>query len=183
MEQEDFITQLSGKQARAWHRTVARMLKDRDLADDVLQESWRRVLASQVSFPTRTEWEKYFTRTLVNTALDHGRERSRSTRLAADLEEAEGLADQEQDQLRSVLDGERARRDQRILREAMALVQGLPAGQRHAIVLLINKRPSETLQDISRREGVAVSTLRSRMYSGIRHLRRLLVRKGLLPLD
>lgn len=180
MRREDILTQLVGKHARNWRRTVNRILKDRDLTEDVLQESWRRVLASPVRLATPHDWENYFQRVLVNTARDHWKARTRRSLRSVLLEEAAQLADPRESALVQVLNNERRLRDHQMLREALTIISTLPLSQRQAIFLLIQKDPAETLAEISRREGIPVSTLRSRMRAGIRTIRRLLRQKGLL---
>lgn len=180
VRQEDLMKQLTNKHARSWRRTVNRILRDRDLTEDVVQESWRRVLNSRVNFQTPGDWENYFHRVLINTARDHGRARTRTGKISTTLDGAFHLADHKEDPLFGVLKKERRRRERYILQEVIHLMQALSPAQRQAIVLLINKGPAETLEAISRREGIAISTLRSRMYSGIRRIRRSLIKKGLL---
>lgn len=174
------MKQLTREHETSWRRMVRRITKSSELTEDVLQESLRRALSSRVLFKSVQDWERYFKRVLVNTALDHTKVRVKANKLSIALVNAVELADHKEDQLKRVLHMERQEQERQILREVRSLIPRLPPKQRQAILLLINQRESETLEDISRREGIAISTLRSRMMSGIRRIRRALIRSGLL---
>jgi RNA polymerase sigma-70 factor (ECF subfamily) len=164
--------------ARRWERRLYhflhRSLGDREEARDTCQEA---LLRAFVSIQTLREPE-HFATWLHRIAVNVGRDRSRSQK-RHDLRLV-GLDDEPVTELAAdeVSPHERAERAQVAarLRRVLAL---LPEEQRTAI--LLHEIEGFTSQEISSITGVPATTVRSRIFYGLKALRRMLPEHGLAP--
>jgi RNA polymerase sigma factor (sigma-70 family) len=180
MDREAILKDIAEKHHNLWKKLAYKIVKDAGVTDDVLQESWRKVLSSKANFLGHGDWENYFTRVVINTALDYWKEKVKLSQRVASLEEAFSLSDGKDSQLAEILREEEAQRYQALLREIDLSIQELPDSQREAIALLLLDENPDTLQAISQRQGVAISTLRSRLLGGIKRIQKDLRKKGIL---
>ena len=144
-------------------RYLIYLLGSRDLVDDLVQETWLRVLERGRTYDGQSRFEPWLFRVARNIALDTMRERPM---LSLDSNEGDGVSS-------SPASGEAspytlAARTQDAERLADAL-QTLEPVYREALVLRFQEDLS--LQEISVIVGAPVSTVASRIYRGLATLR------------
>ncbi len=145
-----------------------RILNDRQLAEDVVQEVFLRLWRSPTSYdPERGRFISWLMSVTRNRALDEQRRRSRRLRVEERDDEPgrEVVAhDAEDPQASAVLDEER-----RVVREAIAC---LPAEQRRVLELAYFRGLTQV--EIAGETGDPLGTVKTRIRLGVRKLREAL---------
>ena len=156
------LAELYDRYGRVAYGLALRILRDPSLAEDAVQEGFLAVWRSAGSFLAERAKPSTWILTLVHRrAVDLVRreERRRTSPPEAAAPESSESADQ-QAELRS---------RRRIVQEAL---RQLPADQREAIELAYYG--GFTQSEIAERLGQPLGTVKSRMFTGLRHLRDLL---------
>ena len=139
------------------YRYLQRLCRDRDVANDLFQEVWSKVIASRERYEVRAQFNTFLFRIAHNCAVDYfrrtGKLGSAHTADVAELEE--------------VLPGNEAERPETQLSEAQVkaafkqALDELPAEQRDVFVLY--EESGLSLEEIGKVTGVAMETAKSRL--------------------
>jgi RNA polymerase sigma-70 factor (ECF subfamily) len=151
---------------RRWAPRLSRFLSHAtgspESADDLLQETFLRVLRAAPRFESRGSAGAWVYRIAANLAYSHWRQRRRGAWLqpvAPDaLEIPTSAADPEQDRLRRTW-----------VRETRQAVQQLPAN--HRLVFLLKVESGLTYEEIGDVLGCPTGTAKSRLHHAVRKLR------------
>jgi RNA polymerase sigma-70 factor (ECF subfamily) len=154
---EDLFRQIQG-QVFAW---IVRIVRDRGVAEDLTVETFWRIYRARARFRPEGSFPAWAYRIATNLALNHLRRRRLEDELPEDLAQPDSP-------------------DAAMLREASEQVQQavrkLPAKLQVVVMLaLVEERP---YQEIAEALGIAVGTVKSRVFRAVRILRRELARMG-----
>lgn len=174
------------KHQRRLQALAGRIASNPDAAEDVLQESFARVLRAGKTFQTEGQALGFVRRTIVNTNIDHYRRRraqrlgpghvSLSSTQVSDSQAYPDLA--YQDPLERLLTREVDAATEEILKETRKALRELKPEHRQAIEAFFSTHRGA--KQFCRQNNIPYSTLRSRMLVGIDLIRKRLSRKGLL---
>jgi RNA polymerase sigma-70 factor, ECF subfamily len=147
------------------YRYLQRMCGRREVADDLFQEVWSKVIASRGRYEARAQFNTFLFRIAHNCAVDHFRRSGRPYEGAAqDIDDvAEQIGGAEHERPDAALAEAQVRSDFR-----RALEQ-LPPEQRDVFVLY--EESGLTLEEIGRISGVAMETAKSRLRYAVGKLR------------
>jgi RNA polymerase sigma-70 factor (ECF subfamily) len=147
------------------YRYLQRMCGRREVADDLFQEVWSKVIASRGRYEARAQFNTFLFRIAHNCAVDYFRRSGRPhERAAQDVDDlAEELGAVEHEQPDAALSEAQVRED---FRRALA---ELPPEQRDVFVLY--EESGLTLEEIGRITGVAMETAKSRLRYAVGKLR------------
>jgi RNA polymerase sigma factor (sigma-70 family) len=147
------------------YRYLQRMCGRREVADDLFQEVWSKVIASRSRYEARAQFNTFLFRIAHNCAVDYFRRSGRPhERAAQDVDDlAEELGAVEHEQPDAALSEVQVRDD---FRRALA---ELPPEQRDVFVLY--EESGLTLEEIGRITGVAMETAKSRLRYAVGKLR------------
>jgi len=139
------------------YRYLQRMCGRREVADDLFQEVWSKVIASRSRYEVRAQFNTFLFRIAHNCAVDYFRRSGRPHESAAqDVDEiAEEIGAAEHERPDAALSEAQVRSD---FRRALA---ELPPEQRDVFVLY--EESGLTLEEIGRITGVAMETAKSRL--------------------
>jgi RNA polymerase sigma-70 factor, ECF subfamily len=158
---------LYGRHRSALYRYLARHTRDAEVANDLFQEVWSKVIASRARYEPRAKFSTFLYRVAHNCFIDHCRRSAgRADRAVAnnedfDLENALPAASAD-------LPDTRAEHAQTLARYRSALVQ-LPAEQRDAFLLY--EESGLSLEEIGQITGVSMETAKSRLRYALAKLR------------
>jgi len=162
----DFLRALVGQYQYRLVRYFIYLLGKRDPVDDLVQETWLRVLERGRSYDGRSRFEPWLFTIARNLAIDHMRKKRMSS---IDVDES---LEQELEALTPVSNApspfEQAARTEDAQRLAHSL-QMLEPIYREALVLRFQEDLS--LQEMAAVIGASVSTVSSRIYRGLAALR------------
>ena len=172
----DGLGVLVARWQRPLYRFVYRMLPDREEARDVCQETFLRVLRRADRFREGGRFSTWMYQIALNLCRDHRRKSRRWSRIvddgALDDEGAPQVADASDAPDRPEIAAER--------HEVQAYVQRalerIPAEQRE--VLVLKEFEGLKFREIAEILGCPESTVKSRMYYGLRGLKAALTRDG-----
>ena len=147
------------------YRYLQRMCGRREVADDLFQEVWSKVIASRSRYEARAQFNTFLFRIAHNCAVDYFRRSRRPQENAAqDVDEiAEEIGAAEHERPDAALSEAQVRSD---FRRALA---ELPPEQRDVFVLY--EESGLTLEEIGRITGVAMETAKSRLRYAVGKLR------------
>jgi RNA polymerase sigma-70 factor (ECF subfamily) len=147
------------------YRYLQRMCGRREVADDLFQEVWSKVIASRGRYEARAQFNTFLFRIAHNCAIDYFRRSVRTHENAAqDIDDvAEQIGGAEYERPDAALSEAQVRSD---FRRALA---ELPAEQRDVFVLY--EESGLTLEEIGRITGVAMETAKSRLRYAVGKLR------------
>ena len=147
------------------YRYLQRLCHDRDVANDLFQEVWSKVIASRERYEVRAQFNTFLFRIAHNCAIDYfrrtGKPGAGQTADVAELEE--------------VLPGNESERPDAQLSQAEVkaafkrALDDLPAEQRDVFVLY--EESGLSLEEIGKVTGVAMETAKSRLRYAIGKLR------------
>ncbi len=149
------------------YRYLARHTRDPDIANDLFQEVWSKVIASRARYEPRAKFTTFLYRVAHNCFIDHCRRSCRRTGRATasreelDLENALPAAAAD-------LPDARAEHAQTLARYRVALA-ALPAEQRDAFLLY--EESGLSLEEIGQVTGVSMETAKSRLRYALAKLR------------
>ena len=146
------------------YRYLQRMCKQPDMANDVFQEAWSKVIAQRDGYEVRAQFKTFLYTIARNAALDAMRRNSaQHINDWTDIDDhAHALAD-DSPSLETQLTAEQLKQDLR--RE----LEKLPAVQREAFVLF--EEAELNLHDIALITGVTMETAKSRLRYAVNKLR------------
>jgi RNA polymerase sigma-70 factor (ECF subfamily) len=147
------------------YRYLQRMCGRREVADDLFQEVWSKVIANRSRYEVRAQFNTFLFRIAHNCAVDYFRRSGRPhERAAQDVDEiAEEIGAAEHERPDAALSEAQVRSD---FRRALA---ELPPEQRDVFVLY--EESGLTLEEIGRITGVAMETAKSRLRYAVGKLR------------
>lgn len=157
--------QLYARHRAPLYRYLQRLCRDKDVANDLFQEVWGKVIASRERYEPRAQFNTFLFRIAHNCAMDHFR---RAGRLAT-----EGASDVEE--LQNVLAGNESERPDSKMSQAQVksdfnrALEALPPEQRDVFVLY--EESGLSLEEIGRITGVAMETAKSRLRYAVNKLR------------
>jgi RNA polymerase sigma-70 factor (ECF subfamily) len=153
------------KHKGALYRYLQRMCRDRDVANDLFQEVWSRVIASRDRYEIRAQFTTFLFQIAHNCAIDHfrrmDRKREKQTEDVEEIQDRLPGAESERPE-------ERAQESE--LRDAYKrALQRLPEEQRQAFVL--REEGGFSLEEIGKITGVTMETAKSRLRYALSKLR------------
>lgn len=147
------------------YRYLQRMCRNKELCNDLFQETWSKVIASRERYQVKAQFTTYLFHVAHNCAIDHFRRTARQHTSRTD----------DFDELQDRLPGADADRPDSKVSEAQlqkafesALAQ-LPDEQRHVFVL--REETGLTLEEIGQVTGVTMETAKSRLRYALGKLR------------
>ena len=154
---------------------MRQILFDHSSIDDVLQDTFARLLQKNKSFANEKEAFRYLRRAVLNTAIDYYRRLNRQNALT----KFSSLNPEEtSNPLTTLIRREDEQRQNLLLLEIKKALKTLPPKQKEAIDLIFS-RNGQKLQEICEEKRIPYFTLRSRMLSAVDHIRKQLKTKGL----
>jgi RNA polymerase sigma-70 factor, ECF subfamily len=147
------------------YRYLQRLCRNAEVANDLFQEVWGKVIASRERYEVRAQFNTFLFRIARNCAIDYFRRTGRVP--------ASKLADV--DDLEEILPGSEADRPDAQLSEMQVNVafkqalEALPAEQRDVFVLY--EESGLSLEEIGKVTGVAMETAKSRLRYAVTKLR------------
>lgn len=147
------------------HRYLQRLCMNREVADDLFQEVWSKVIASRGRYEARAQFNTFLFRIAHNCAMDYLRRAGRRHEgHVQDVDQlAQQLQDAEHERPEAQLAGSQLHED---FRRAL---DHLPAEQRN--VFLLYEESGLTLEEIGRITGVSMETAKSRLRYAVSKLR------------
>ena len=146
------------------YRYLKRMCRSDDVASDLFQEVWSKVIASRERYEVRAQFNTFLYRIAHNCMVDHFRKAGRTQNAAQDV-----------DALAEELAGAPHERPDQALSEAQlrahfrSALDSLPPEQRD--VFMLYEESGLSLEDIGRITGVAMETAKSRLRYALTKLR------------
>lgn len=156
---------LYGRHKGGLYRYLQRLCRDQDIANDLFQEVWGKVIASRERYEPRAQFNTFLFRIAHNCAVDYFRRAGRQHlgRMADVDELEEGLPDSSIPQPDAqVSDGE-------VRASFKQALEQLPDEQREAFLLY--EETGLSLEEIGKITGVAMETAKSRLRYALRKLR------------
>ena len=156
---------LYSRHRAALYRYLVRQARDTEIANDLFQEVWSRVIVNRVRYEPRAKFRTFLFTLAHNCFIDHCR-RLKSRPAGASVDEADAadlLATDDDSRPESAL--ERAETTRRY-RAALAT---LPQEQRD--VYLLHEESDLSLEEIARVTGVGTETAKSRLRYAVGKLR------------
>ncbi len=159
-----------------WLCFIGRILRNRADAEDVLQESVRRLLARDRSLESEDEVRMYLSRVIGNATIDlyHARKRERGKRMP--LQESMCSTAAESDPHGSMELKESSLRRERLMGLVEEGLTRLPVKEYEALRLTVLEPGGTSIRDAGALSGIPYSTLRHRTIKGLRMLRRFIRR-------
>jgi len=156
---------LYSRHRAALYRYLVRQCRDGEVANDLFQEVWSRVVVNRGRYEPRAKFRTFLFTLAHNCFIDHCRRvRARPAGLGIDDADAADLLPASDDSL-----PERAlERDEDSLRYRAALA-ALPAEQRD--VYLLHEESDLSLEEIARVTGVGTETAKSRLRYAVNKLK------------
>jgi RNA polymerase sigma-70 factor (ECF subfamily) len=151
----------------ALYRYLARHTRDPEIANDLFQEVWSKVIASRARYEPRAKFSTFLYRVAHNCFIDHYRRSAGHTERATvsnedfDLENVLPAAAAD-------LPDARAEHEQTLARYRTALAS-LPSDQRDAFLLY--EESGLSLEEIGQITGVSMETAKSRLRYALAKLR------------
>lgn len=181
-ESSVFIARINGKDPVAWEELYARYYKalcaysaslsgDAAASEDIVQELLLKMWQSEISFTVLPELTSYLYRSIYRNSLAYRRDRDNRTSLLKNLHEqrlrhegggsARSETDEETELAAGIVEEE-------IIRRLYNNIRALPSEQRRIITLSIAGVKGE---EIARRLGISINTVKTQKYRGYRSLR------------
>jgi RNA polymerase sigma-70 factor, ECF subfamily len=147
------------------YRYLQRTCHSREVADDVFQEVWSKVIASRGRYEARAQFNTFLFRIAHNCAIDHfrraGRRQESGAPAADDVAEQVGAAEHERP--------DAALAESQLRSDFRRALDELPPEQRDVFVLY--EESGLSLEDIGKITGVAMETAKSRLRYALAKLR------------
>jgi RNA polymerase sigma-70 factor, ECF subfamily len=147
------------------YRYLARHTRDREVANDVFQEVWSKVISSRTRYEPRAKFQTFLFRIAHNCFIDHCRRVAIQPQLGASGEEnwQDALPAPDSD-----MPDRHAERSEMVTRYRAALL-ALPPEQRD--VFLLYEEAGLSLEEIATITGVGAETAKSRLRYALAKLR------------
>ena len=160
---------------------VAIINKPADI-DDVLQETYRRVLKTPYKITSPEEAFYYLKKSVRNTSIDWNRKSFRRNltvkEQVSNYERLEGLRSTEENPLSQLLQQERRQSDTSFIAAVYLAIEELPEKQRESVKAFFSIGNSSSPKELCFVKNIPYSTLRSRMVKGIDSIRTILSKKN-----
>ncbi|HEY3131347.1 MAG TPA: RNA polymerase sigma factor [Acidobacteriota bacterium] len=167
----DLVGQLVEQYQYRLFRYLLYLTRSSDKAEDIFQETWVRVLERGHQYDGKSKFESWLFAIARNLTIDYWR-RNKLTVELEELGEATGVDAPVPFALQHALSASdfvwRGEESERI-QTALGM---LPAVQRE--ILLLRFHEDFTLEEIAKLVAAPLSTVKSRLYRGLNHLRHLL---------
>jgi DNA-directed RNA polymerase specialized sigma24 family protein len=160
-----------------WFRYILAILKNKEDAEDVIQEAVRRVLAHNRPFPSPEEVKMYLGRAIGNTAFELYKSRKRERIKYVPIGEYVFLPARTRRPDVLLEDLEQTTEKKQLLHLLRRGLQYIPKKQYEALRLTILDSSGSSIRDAVAGSGIPYSTLRHRSKQGIRSLRRFVERE------
>ncbi len=164
------VAQLVERHSRGLHRYLTGMVGEPALAEDVLQDTWLRVMERLDRYNTKYSFRAWLYAVARNRAIDLLRQR---TRLSRRTEPARRDAEEWTDPVERVADPAPSPleqlAEQDLHRRVVELLPRLPAGFRE--VLTLRFQEDLMLDEIATVLKLPAATVRTRLYRGLKLLR------------
>jgi RNA polymerase sigma-70 factor (ECF subfamily) len=147
---------LYSRHRAALYRYLVRQSRDTEIANDLFQEVWSRVIVNRGRYEARAKFRTFLFTLAHNCFIDHCR-RMKSRPAGSSIEEADAADLLTDDDARPEYELERAENSRRY-RAALAT---LPQEQRD--VYLLHEESDLSLEEIARVTGVGTETAKSRL--------------------
>jgi RNA polymerase sigma factor (sigma-70 family) len=154
-----------------WQRFAYAMVRHDQDAEEVIQIAILKTLSSRSRFPSQDKANHYVQKVIRTTAIDFVKGKRKDRTVHIPDVELEMVKAHLLDPLELLIAKEEAKAKQKLTEAVIAALERLPSGQRMTIELHVLSEKPLSLLEISRRTGTPVSTLRSRMLSGLRRIR------------
>ncbi len=147
------------------HRYLQRLCRDTDVASDLFQEVWGKVIASRERYEPRAQFNTFLFRIAHNCAMDHFRRAGRVAQMQTD----------DVAELEEVLAGNEVERPEiqasaaQVKADFKRALDALPPEQRDVFVLY--EESGLSLEEIGNITGVAMDTAKSRLRYALGKLR------------
>ena len=161
---------LYGRHRSALYRYLARHTRDPEVANDIFQEVWSRVISSRSRYEPRAKFSTFLYRIAHNCFIDHCR-RASARQDRANLSNEDFDLEQALPAPPADLPDARAEHAQTLMRYRSALAS-LPADQRDTFLLY--EESGLTLEEIGSITGVSMETAKSRLRYALSKLRNAL---------
>ncbi len=165
------FTMLYERHKGALYRYLLRLTKRRDVADDLFQEVWARVVASRARYQPLARFSTFLFSIAHNCFIDFCRRSASSpTARALDVEEhGEALAESEH------RGPERVAQSEQVAERLRSALENLPEEQREAF--LLHEEGGLSLQEIADLTRVGMETAKSRLRYALAKLRQSLAKE------
>jgi RNA polymerase sigma-70 factor (ECF subfamily) len=167
----DLLDQLIDQYQFRLFRYLLYLNRSRDKAEDLFQETWVRVLERGHQYDGKSKFESWLFTIARNLTIDHWR-RNKSVADLEELSDATGADTPVPFALQHAMSGSdfvwRGEESERI-QTALGMI---PAAQRE--ILLLRFQEEFSLEEIAKLVAAPLSTVKSRLYRGLHHLRDLL---------
>lgn len=174
MIEGDIRTELSSiihRNSGKWIRFILAILKNKEDAEDVLQEAVRRVLAHNRPLPSQEQIKMYLSRTIGNTAFELYKHRKRERINHVPIREHIFLSAGTRRQDSILEEREQTAEKKRRLHLLRQGLKHLSAKQHEALRLTILDSRGCSIRDAVAASGIPYSTLRHRSKQALRTLR------------
>jgi RNA polymerase sigma-70 factor (ECF subfamily) len=147
------------------YRYLQRLCRDTDVASDLFQEVWGKVIASRERYEPRAQFNTFLFRIAHNCAMDHFRRAGRAAQMQTD----------DVAELEEVLAGNEVERPEiqasaaQVKADFKRALDALPPEQRDVFVLY--EESGLSLEEIGNITGVAMDTAKSRLRYALGKLR------------
>jgi RNA polymerase sigma-70 factor, ECF subfamily len=158
---------LYGRHRSALYRYLARHTRDPEVANDIFQEVWSRVISSRNRYEPRAKFSTFLYRIAHNCFIDHCR-RASARHDRANVSSEEFDLEKALPAPRADLPDARAEHAQTLMRYRSALA-ALPSDQRDTFLLY--EESGLTLEEIGSITGVSMETAKSRLRYALSKLR------------
>ncbi len=151
--------------------------------EDVLQETYRRILKTPSQITSREEAFYYLKKSVRNTAIDWNRKSFRRNltvkEQVSDYDRLEELHSSGDSPLSQLLEEERKQSYADFISEVYLAMDELPEKQREAVKAFFSVRGAPSPKELCAIKNIPYSTLRSRMVKGIDSIRDILSKKNI----
>lgn len=156
---------LYSRHRAALYRYLMRQARDAEIANDLFQEVWSRVVTNRARYEPRAKFSTFLFTLAHNCFIDHCRRvRARPTGMGIDDADAADLLPAD-DRVRPDRELERSEEHRRY----RAALNSLPAEQRD--VYLLHEESDLSLEEIARVTGVGAETAKSRLRYAVNKLK------------
>ena len=173
------------KNQRLFRSIVRAIIRNPEDVEDVLQETYRRILNAPWRITDPQETFYYLKKSVRNTSIDWNRKMFRRNltvkEQVSDYEKLEELQTSGDNPLSSLLEKERELTDARFAREVRIAVDELPEKPREAVKSFFSLDGVSPPKQLCAQKNIPYSTLRSRMEKGINLIREKISQKNPSP--
>ncbi len=176
MNQRELLERVFGLNADKWLRFARGVLRNREDAEDVIQDAAHRALGCKRTFPTEEEARMYLARIVTNLSFEAYKTRKRERTTLVSVDDDISTASNFETPQALMEQREKDVEENRLLSILATALGRLPAKEYEALRLTLMRIEPTSLREASQSNGIPFSTLRHRRIEGLRRLRRCLRR-------